>query len=151
MEFTPKKINLFLLAKLPSAYLMGVRMETLTQEAATVRIRHRWINQNPFKSMYFAVQAMAAELSTGVLVMREIERKKPHRISMLVASSSATFTKKATGIIQFSCLQGADVAAAVEQALHTKEGVKLVLESKGVNEAGELVSVMQFEWTLKMK
>jgi hypothetical protein len=29
---------------------------------------------NPFNSMYFAVQAMAAELSTGALVMYQIQK-----------------------------------------------------------------------------
>jgi hypothetical protein len=37
-------------------------------------LKHRWINQNPFNSMYFAVQAMAAELATGALVMFQIQK-----------------------------------------------------------------------------
>jgi hypothetical protein len=37
-------------------------------------VKHRWINQNPFNSMYFAVQAMAAELATGALVMFQIQK-----------------------------------------------------------------------------
>ena len=39
-------------------------------------VKHRWINQNPFNSMYFAVQAMAAELSTGALVMIANSKKR---------------------------------------------------------------------------
>jgi len=37
-------------------------------------VKHRWLNQNPFNSMYFAVQAMAAELTTGALVMYQIKK-----------------------------------------------------------------------------
>jgi hypothetical protein len=39
-----------------------------------VSVKHRWINQNPFNSMYFAVQAMAAELATGALVMSDSKK-----------------------------------------------------------------------------
>lgn len=43
--------------------------------------------------MFWAVQGMAAELTTGVLIMREI-KQSGERISMLVAHNKASFTKK---------------------------------------------------------
>ena len=55
--------------------------------------------------MYFAVQAMAAELTTGALVMMQI-KKSGKKISMLVANNNGNFTKKATGRITFTCLDG---------------------------------------------
>ena len=67
------QINLFLFFKLPSAFWCGVRLKSITQEQCVTSVRHRWFNQNPFQSMYFAVQAMAAELSTGALVMQNIK------------------------------------------------------------------------------
>lgn len=151
MEFTPSKINLFVLTQLPAAYLTGVRLESINESGAVVRLRHRWMNQNPFRSIYFAVQLMAAELSTGVLVMRAIAKRKGEKISMLVASNSATYTKKATGVIRYSCWQADVVEAAIEETLRTKEGVKFVLESTGVNANGETVVIAQFEWTIKAK
>ncbi len=72
MKITPSKINWFLLAKLPSAYFTGVRLKSLDDNKAMTTVKHRWINQNPFKSMYFAVQCMASELSTGILVIKKI-------------------------------------------------------------------------------
>ncbi len=63
------KINTFLFFKLPSAWWSGVRLRSLDYEKAVVSVTHRWINQNPFRSMFWAVQGMAAELSTGALVM----------------------------------------------------------------------------------
>ena len=74
MEFTPSKLNAFLLFKLPSAFFCGVRTKEINESNCVVSVKHRWINQNPFKSMYFAVQAMAAELSTGALVMLHIKK-----------------------------------------------------------------------------
>ena len=74
MEFTPLKLNIFLFFKLPSAFWSGVRVKSISKEQCIVTVKHRWFNQNPFKSMYFAVQAMAAELTTGALVMMQIKK-----------------------------------------------------------------------------
>jgi hypothetical protein len=65
MEFTPAKLNLFTFFKLPSAFWSGVRVKSISPEVCEVTVKHRWFNQNPFNSMYFAVQAMAAEFTTG--------------------------------------------------------------------------------------
>ena len=60
---------------------------------AEVSVRHRWVNQNPFGSIFWAIQGMAAELSTAIFVMREI-KKTGHPVSMLVINNKATFKKK---------------------------------------------------------
>ena len=74
MKISVANLNKFLFFKLPSAYLCGVRVKHIDENKCVVTVKHRWINQNPFNSMYFAVQAMAAELSTGALVMLEIQK-----------------------------------------------------------------------------
>ncbi len=150
MEFTVSNINKFLFFKLPSAYWTGVRMKEVTNTTAITTVKHKWGNQNPFKSMYFAVQAMAAELSTGALVMRKIQ-ESGQKISMLVANNNSTFTKKATGRIYFECVDGALLDEAIAKAIATGEGVTVWMKSVGKNEKGEQVSVMNFEWTLKVK
>jgi len=147
---TPKKINLFLLLKLPSAYFCGVRVEMIDSEICVVAVRHRWINQNPFKSLYFAVQAMAAELSTGALLMAAIKNSE-REISMLVVSNKSTFSKKATGKITFVCNDGKEIVAAVAQTISTGEGANVTLKSVGTNEKGEQVSEMAFDWSIRLK
>ena len=74
MRLTASKLNKFLFLKLPSAFICGVRVKEIDENKCVVSVKHRWINQNPFNSMYFAVQAMAAELSTGALVMFQIQK-----------------------------------------------------------------------------
>ncbi|HEX8562995.1 MAG TPA: DUF4442 domain-containing protein [Flavobacterium sp.] len=150
MPFTASKLNLFLLFKLPSAYLCGVRARNISETECIVGVTHRWINQNPFNSMYFAVQAMAAELSSGALVMYHIKEKN-RRISMLVASNKSSFMKKATGRIIFTCADGKVVCDAIERAVATGEGQTFWMKSIGVNEAGIQVSEFDFEWTIKAK
>ncbi len=150
MEFTPSKLNTFLFFKLPSAFWCGVRTKTISETQCEVSVKHRWINQNPFQSMYFAVQAMAAELSTGALVMLHI-KKSGKNISMLVANNKATFTKKAKGRITFTCKDGHLITDAIEKTIATGEGQTFWMQSIGIDEKGDQVSVFDFEWTIRVK
>jgi hypothetical protein len=136
--------------KLPSAFLCGVRVKELAEAKCVVSVKYRWINQNPFRSMYFAVQAMAAELTTGVLILSEI-RKSGRNVSMLVGSNRASFFKKATGTITFACDDGHLASEAVKQSIVTGEGQAVSLKSIGTDENGAIVSEMEFEWNVKLK
>jgi len=150
MEFTPSKLNTFLLVKLPSAYFCGVRVKQISTEQCTVSVKHRWINQNPFNSMYFAVQAMAAELTTGALVMYHI-KNSGKKISMLVANNKGNFSKKAKGRITFTCNDGHLIAEAIAKTVATGEGQTFWMKSIGINEQGDQVSEMDFEWSVRAK
>ncbi|WP_298424536.1 DUF4442 domain-containing protein [uncultured Kordia sp.] len=149
-KLTPSNINKFLLFKLPSAYFSGVRLKAISVQEATVTVKHRWINQNPFKSLYWATQGMASELATGVLVIQGIENSGK-KISMLVQSQNGHFTKKATGRINFICKDGDKVKTAIDAAIATGEGQSLTLHAEGFNEAGESVSKFSYEWALKLR
>jgi Domain of unknown function (DUF4442) len=150
MAMTPSKINAFNMFKLPSAYLCGVRATYLDNQKCSVIVKHRWINQNPFKSMYWVVQGMAAELSTGALVMAKIQESN-NRISMLVAKNNSIFTKKAIGKITFTCSDGALIDEALKATIKTGEGQTFWMKSVGVNEEGIEVSTFNFEWSVKLK
>lgn len=150
MEFTPSKLNTFLFFKLPSAFWCGVRTRVINENQCVVSVKHRWFNQNPFNSMYFAVQAMAAELSTGALVMLHIKKSK-RNISMLVANNKASFTKKATGRITFTCNDGHLITDAIQKTIETGEGQTFWMKSTGIDEKGNQVSVFEFEWTIRVK
>lgn len=150
MKFTVKKINAFLLFKLPIAFIAGVRLRSISDDKAIVKVKYRWINQNPFKSMFWAVQGMASELTTGILVMQSIYASEL-KISMLVTNMSATFHKKAKGKILFECCDGAKIDLTIKKAIDTKEGQVIVLNSKGINEQGVVVSEFKYEWSLKVK
>jgi hypothetical protein len=150
MKITPQKVNSFMFFKLPLAYLGGVRVASIAETEAIVKIKHRWINQNPYKSMFWAAQGMAAEMTTGVLVMSQIEKSK-RKISMLVTHQEAKFTKKATGKIQFICKDGGLIKDAIQKSIDTGEGQVITLTSEGFSKDGVSVSKFQFEWSLKVK
>ena len=150
MKFTPRKVNLFNLVKLPLAYLGGVRVRTITDTEVVVSIKYRWMNQNPFRSMFWAAQGMAAEMPTGVLVMKAIDDSKV-KVSMLVTQQEAQFFKKATGSITFSCKGGNEIREAIDKSIKTGEGQVIVLTSEGKNKDGVVVSKFQFHWSLRVK
>ena len=150
MEVTVKKMNQFLMFKLPSAYICGVKLKELDKTKAVVSVKYRWINQNPFNSMYFAVQSMAAELTTGAIVIKKI-RESGEKISMLVTNHSGRFTKKAIGKITFTCNDGVLIDEALKRTIDTGEGQTITMKSVGLNEQGEQVSEYEFEWSVKLK
>lgn len=150
MSITPRKLNAFTILKLPAAYFCGVRTKYIDANECLVTVKHKWINQNPFKSMFWAVQGMAAEFSTGALMISKI-KASGKRMSMLVTANNATFSKKATGRITFTCNKGHLIDEVIKQAIETGEGQTIWLKSVGVNEEGLEVSAFNFEWSIKLK
>ena len=150
MALNASKFNSFTFFKLPSAWWCGVRLKYIDANKAVTTVKHRWFNQNPFNSMFWAVQGMAAELSTGAMVISEIQ-KSGKKISMLVANNNATFTKKATGRITFTCQDGHLISKAIEDTIATGEGQTFWMKSVGVNKEGVEVSTFNFEWTIRLK
>jgi hypothetical protein len=150
MTLTPAKLNTFTIFKLPSAFLCGVRTKYIDGTKCVVTVKHRWINQNPFNSMFWAVQGMAAEFSTGALMIAKI-KDSGKRVSMLVTSNTATFSKKATGRITFTCNDGHLIDKALKKTIETGEGQTVQMKSIGINEAGVEVSTFVFEWSIKFK
>lgn len=150
MKLTAKHFNKFIIFKLPSAYLCGVRVFKLDDAICKTTVKHRWINQNPFKSIYFAVLAMAAELSTGALLLQATHHKT-HRFSTLVVGMNAEYYKKAVGKITFTCSAASSLEEHVKIAIETKEGRAFKLTSIGVDEAGDEVAKFEFNWSIKLK
>lgn len=142
--------RLFLFIKLPMAWLSGMQLEKLTTQECVIALRYKWINTNPFKSMYFAVQAMAAEMSTGLLASAFIYNNQPG-VSMLVVHTSSAYTKTVKGKIQFVCKDGALIQEAVEKAIATGEPQTATVNSNGILENGEIASTFSITWSFKVK
>ena len=149
MRYTPNSINRFLLYKLPAAWLTGVRVSVINDLKCEVKVRFRWINQNPFRSMYWAVQGMAAELTTGMLVMKNIKESNSN-ISMLLVGNKSNYFKKATGKIKFVCDEGENAKELINLTKLNKTH-KAWLKAKGTDESGDIVSEFYFEWSCKFR
>jgi hypothetical protein len=131
-------------------FISGLKIVQIDEAKASVQVKYKWVNQNPFKSIYFAVLSMAAELSTGVLGFGHIYNRKPG-ISMLVVNMQAEFYKKAVGKIVFSCTDGLALQAAIEETTIDGVGKLVSCTSIGINEQGETVAKFVFVWSLKRK
>jgi hypothetical protein len=141
---------MFMLSKIPAAYIAGVKVESVTSETAVVSVKKKWVNQNPFRSIYFAVLSMAAEMSTGILCMGALYKRNP-LVSMLIVKIEGWFIKKAIGKVVFTCNDGILANDAVEKAIATGEATTVVCNSKGVNEQGELVAEFYCTWSFKAR
>ena len=146
----PAFFRSLLISKLPIAFIAGLKLKSYSDSKAEVLVKHSWINQNPFKSMFWAVQGMAAELSTGLLCISKIKDSKKS-VSMLVIEQNGKFFKKAKGKITFSCEQGLEIDKTLKQVIENKTSETLILKSKGIDESGVLVSEFLFTWSFKLR
>jgi len=147
---SPFKFGLFKIFNIPLAYLAGVNLIKLTEEFSESSVKYKYLNTNPFKSMYFAVLAMAAELSTGSLALFSIA-KHEESIAVLVVSSKGTFIKKAIGNIRFECKNGLDFKNKIAECVRLQEPVIVLAKSVGYNQKNEIVCEYEFEWSFKVR
>ncbi len=143
------RLKLFLLQKLPSAFWWGLKVKSFSPYRTVIEVPFNWRTQNPFRSIYFAALAGAGELSSGL--MAGLIVRNSQKISMLVTNVNIDYVKKANSLTTFTCDEGIKIIEAIQQAIDTKKGVEVVLESRGVNKEGELVAKFGITWSFKVK
>jgi len=146
----PFRLKIFFLQRMPMGFFAGLRVDKFDTNEAVVSLPFNGITKNPFRSVYFGAQAMAAELSTGVLAMDAVIDSKKN-ISMLVFDMKAHFSKKAVSRVSFRCEQGDEIRQAIQQAIDTKEGVTVEVKTIGTDREGDVVSEFNYTWTFKLK
>lgn len=144
------KYKLFLLWQLPLAFIAGLKIEALSPKTCVVSVPFRWLTQNPFKSTYFAAQAMAAELSTGLIAFSGL-RSASKPISMLVVKQEAEFVKKANQRVYFEFENAADMLKTMDQCITDGEGHVFEAKSVGRYKDGTEVSIFTVTWSFKVK
>ena len=140
--------KLFSISKLPLAFISGLKVLALDENQCSTSVRYKYLNKNPFQSMYFAVLNMAAELSTGALAMIATKGRDPS-VAVIIVSMRADFQKKAIGTITFTCFDGEKLFQAVDKAIETREPQTATATTIGKNENGEIVSSCKFTWSFK--
>ena len=146
----PIAVRAMMWAKLPLAAFAGLRVTRLDGTGADVALPAGWKTQNPFRSTYFAAQAMAAEMSTGAPALMFIEESGV-AVSSLVTGLSASFTKKATLETTFTFDAGAAMRAAIDAAVKTGEPVVFTAHSVGRQKDGAEVAAFDITWSFKKK
>ena len=144
------KYTFFLFFQLPSAFFCGVRLKYLDSLKSIVSINHSWFNKNPFKSIFWAAQGMAAELTTGSLIKNAIKESGVN-VSYLVVENKSSFYKKATGKIVFECNQGKQLQDLFNSFDKDNNKAIIELKSVGVDSNNVKVSEFSFTWSFKVR
>jgi len=142
------KYTFFLFFQLPSAFFCGVRLKYLDSFKSIVSINHSWFNKNPFKSIFWAAQGMAAELTTGSLIKNAIKVSGVN-VSYLVVDNKSSFYKKATGKIIFECNQGKELQDLFNS--FDKDNNKAIIELKSIGTDSNNIKVSEFSFTWSLK
>ncbi len=138
----------FLLFKLPLAWMAGLRLDVLEGGRCVVRMRHGFWNRNPFGSMYFAAMAMGAEMSTGLPAYVYL-RQNQKNASLLLAGMEAVYHKKAVGRLTFEFEDGGDLIPCLEALVQSGDTCRTVLVSRCYNESKQLMAEFRFTWTFR--
>ena len=131
------------------AAISGMRIKDLSEDKCAVSVKFKWLNQNPFRSTFWAVLGMTAEMSTGALLLCYSKASSPPFRFILVGNSS-TFSKKAKGISRFTCLDGEKIRTTLQKMNASNPDTSIILESNGYNEEGEKIATFTFTWKLKL-
>jgi len=156
LKFVQRILNNRLLFKIvlffqvPLDFMAGMRVRELNEESCKVSVPYRWLNKNPFKSTFWAVLGMAAELSTGALVMMYTYKLAPS-IAIIVGDCSGEFIVKARDLTTFVCKDGKRIAETVEKAIKTGEPQEVLCKTIGYSKAGEEVARFTFTWKMKRR
>ena len=87
----------------------------------------------------------------GGLLLQEKIKRSGHSIAMLVIGSSSRFNKKAVGKILFTYENGEDLDKLVNDAVITKDAQIITINTKGIDENGDVVSDFSFKWSIKLR
>lgn len=140
------KFSLYVLRYLPTLFFWGVKVSKVEENIAEIRIRYSWRTKNPFRSIYFSALAGAAELSTGILVLKAASK---YNMSILVVGVNGKFHKKAIGIIRFVCNDGELIKNAIMKSVETRQGEIFTANTKGYNENKDIIAEFELTWSVK--
>ena len=147
---SPMSMTLWMWKTLPLAALAGLRVAELDETACSVRLPGGWRTQNPFRSTYFAAQAMAAEMSTGAPAL-VLLADAPASVAMLVVSLRATYSKKILGPSVFRFEDVVGMRAATLKAASSDEAETFEAHPVGRDGSGEVAAEMEITWSFKRR
>jgi hypothetical protein len=156
LKFVQRVLNnrvlfkIVLLFQVPIDFMTGMRLRELNETSCKVSVPYRWFNKNPFKSTFWAVLGMAAEMSTGALVKMYTYKLDPS-VAIIVGDCSGEFVAKARDLTTFVCNDGKRIAETVKKAIKTGEPQEVLCQTVGYSKAGEEVARFRFTWKMKMR
>ena len=70
---------------------------------------------------------------------------------MLVVKVESEYYKKATGVTRFTCNAGNDIKQIIDEAVQSRDGRTIRVQSIGKNNSGEPVAEFWITWSFKAR
>ncbi len=147
---SPIKQRFFYFKSLPMALISGIKLIHLDENKSIAKVPFRWCNKNPFQSMYFAVQSMAAELSTAAPALMAL-KASDRNIAFIIVEVKAEFIKKAQSTISFCCLDYDKFHNAISSLDKANDAVTVTAKTVGKDTDDDDVAIFYFTWSFKVR
>lgn len=136
--------------KMPLGLAAGLRVDAIDRTSCRVSLPGGWRTQNPFGSMYWAAQGMAAEMATG-LHGYVLTSSAPVPVRMILARCEGSFSRMCKGRGTFVFDQGERVIEVIGETLATGASIEAPCEVVGYDPSGEEVSRWVFTWSFRAR
>ena len=146
----PWLFRAYLARRVPLAAFAGLRLRRLDEASCAVWLPGGWRTRNPFSSAYFAAQAMAAEMSTGVPAFMLVE-DVPASVSFILRAIRAVFTKRIVGGSLFTFEDVAGLKSVVDRAAAGPDEQVYTGRSTGRTAQGELAAEFDVTWSFRRR
>jgi len=147
---SPFKQKLFYLKSLPMGLISGIKLVSLDENESVAEVPFRWRNKNPFRSMYFAVLSMAAELSTAAPVMLALEGHDVD-VALIIVDLKVEFIKKAQSRTTFTCIEYENICKVIAQLKQAGDTAAVTIKTTGRDVDGNEVATFYFTWSFKRR
>jgi len=147
---SPFKQKLFYLKSLPMGLISGIKLVQLDETKSVAEVPFRWRNKNPFNSMYFAVQSMAAELSTAAPVMLALKDFDAD-VALIIVDLRVEFVKKAQSKTTFTCTEYEKIYNAIAQLKQAEDSTVITVKTTGKDADGSEVAMFYFTWSFRRR
>ena len=144
------KQKLYFAKNLPMGLISGIKLTELDEGRAVSEVTFRWLNKNPFNSIYFAVLSMAAELSTAAPTMLALKAVDAD-IALIIVDLRAEFVKKAQTTISFTCLEYDEIDKAIGRLKQPGDTASVTVKTVGRDAGDEEVATFYFTWSFKRR
>ena len=144
------QFSYYLFFSLPMGWIAGLRVREINEQRCVTSVPFKWLTKNPFKSTYFAVQSMAAELSTATACLLAVQGQSPS-VAFIIVDMKANFTKKATDRVYFTCEETGKAFQAVSDCIASGNSTQATFKTVGKMKDGTVVSEFEFTWSFKQR
>lgn len=140
------------LFKIPVIFYVGAQVFEVNEKRCVISIPLNRRTRNHYRSMYFGVLAVGADLGCGYLAQYINETQAQGKIALLFKDFKADFLKRPEGDVHFVCDEGEKIQAAIGEAISTKTRQNLPVRVYAVvPKQSPTEPIAEFRLTLSLK